>query len=626
MTWQALLAGVLMAPMSASSHAGDASRPVIYQLMVRTFGNTNETRKTNGTLAENGCGKFADITPAALDSLQQMGFTHLWLTGVFEQASGTAWPNRPADDPDILKGIAGSPYAIRDYFDVCPDYALDPAKRLDEFNVLLDRCRSQGFKVIIDFVPNHVARSYASDVRPELSFGQGDDRGVFFHRDNHFYYLQGEHPGGGPPLKLPTAGRPGCDGKFAMETEYGRVTGNNVVSWEPSINDWYETVKLNYGHDFTTGRNTAHLPGPTASPAEVPKTWRTMDEILGYWQAMGVDGFRADMAHMVPIEFWRWVVKRCRTRNPKVFFAAEAYDNDPAKLTDGHVLDELLKAGFDAVYDDPSYDVLEGIYEAGKWANDLDALTFTGARFHQSLRYAENHDEVRLASPKEWGGLGMKVGKPVSAVLFAMGRGPVMLYHGQETGEPAAGAEGFGGDDARTTIFDYWSMPEFTKWVNGGKFDGGRLSGEQKALRDWYGKLIRAIRSPAFTAGEFYGLNHSNKDNPHFGRVANETVSGHWLYAFLRHDPKSGQVALVVANFHGSETLRRVNIRIPPDALRFFGISMNLPDGFKNSALKFSDRLDPDSSGEIHPTDLMTDGLVLPDLPPCSAMLLEFGR
>ena len=522
--------------MSSSSRAEDSSRPVIYQLMVRTFGNTNETRKFNGTLAENGCGKFADINPAALSSLKEMGFNHLWLTGVIEQASGTAYPNRPADDPDILKGVAGSPYAIRDYFDVCPDYALDPDKRIDEFRKLMLLCKAHGFRVIIDFVPNHVARSYESDVRPDLSFGEGDDRGVFFDRENHFYYLQPGHPGGGAPLKLPTAGRPGCDGLFAPETEFGRVTGNNVVSWEPSINDWYETAKLNYGHDFTTGRDTGHLPGPDATVGEVPKTWRTMDEILGYWQELGVDGFRADMAHMVPMEFWRWVVNRCRTRDPQVFFCAEAYDSDPAKLTDDHVLDGLLDAGFDAVYDDPSYDMLEGIYDSGKWANDLDPLTFTGKRFHRSLRYAENHDEVRLASPKVWGGVGMNVGKPVSAVLFAMGSGPVMIYHGQEVGEPAAGAQGFGGDDARTSIFDYGSMPEFTKWVNGGNFDGGRLSDEQKALREWYGKLIRATQCRAFTTGQFYGLNHANRDNPAYGRVGDESASGHWLYAFLRRD------------------------------------------------------------------------------------------
>jgi glycosidase len=619
MTWQILLSGVLIAAMNVRSHASDTPRPVIYQLMVRTFGNTNETRKTNGTLAENGCGKFADITPAALVSLKDIGITHLWLTGVLEQASGTGYPKRPADDPDILKGIAGSPYAIRDYFDVCPDYAVDPDQRIDEFKALLERCRNHGLKVIIDFVPNHVARSYASDVRPELSFGAGDDRGVFFARDNHFYYLQEHHEGGGAPLKLPTLGRPGCDGTFALETSFGRVTGNNGVTWAPSINDWYETVKLNYGHDFTTGRETSHLPGPDAPPSEVPKTWRTMDEILGYWQAMGVDGFRVDMAHMVPMEFWHWVVKRCRARDAKVFFTAEAYDNDPAKLTHGHVLDELLGAGFDAVYDDPSYDVLEGIYDSGKWANDLDPLTFTGRRFHRSLRYAENHDEVRLASPKEWGGHGMRVGKPVSAVLFAMGRGPVMLYHGQEVGEPAAGEEGFGGDDARTTIFDYWSMPAFAKWVNGGKYDGGRLGEEQKSLRAWYARLIRATQCRAFTAGEFYGLNHANKENPAFGRVGDETVSGHWLYAFLRRDTKSGQAFIVVANFHPSETLRGVKIRIPKDAQMFLGFSAD-------PQWKLADRLDSDWRGVVNRETLESEGLPLPNLAPCSAMLLEIGR
>lgn len=594
-------------------------RPVIYQLMVRTFGNTNETRKTNGTLAENGCGKFHDINQAALVSLKEMGFTHLWLTGVLEQASGTSYQNRPADDPDILKGIAGSPYAIKDYFDVSPDYAVEPDRRLDEFKQLLDRCHAHDFKVIIDFVPNHVARSYHSDVRPDLSFGNGDDRSKFFDRDNHFYYLRPGDPGGGPPLKLPTAHLSGCDGKFPPEFEFGRVTGNNGVSWAPSIHDWYETVKLNYGHDFTTGRDTSALPDADATAAEVPKTWQTMDQIIAYWQALGVNGFRVDMAHMVPMEFWHWSVKRARARHSDVFFSAEAYDNDPAKLTNGHVLEELLKAGFDAVYDDPAYDALEAIYDSGNWANDLDSTTFTGERFHKSLRYAENHDEVRLASPKEWSGLGMKVGRPVSAVLFAMGRGPVMVYHGQEVGEPAAGTEGFGGDDARTTIFDYWSMPEFTKWVNGGAYDGGRLSEEQKALRAWYGKLIRITQSPAFTAGEFYGLNHANKENPNFGRVGNESTSGHWLYAFLRHDPKSGNSFLVVVNFHGSETLRNVRVRIPENAAEFMA-----RDHF--DTWKFTDRLDSNWSSTVPQNSLPMDGLALPDLAPCSAMMLEISR
>jgi glycosidase len=618
MTWQYLAIGVLFLGMSPLANCDEAKRPVIYQLLVRTFGNTNETRKPGGTMAENGCGKFAQINDAALESIAAMGFTHIWLTGVLEQASGTAYPNRPADDADILKGVAGSPYAIKDYFDVCPDYAMDPEKRMDEFKSLLERCRKHGFKVIIDFVPNHVARSYSSDVKPEHSFGADDRRDVFFDRENHFYYLQPDHPGGGAPLKLPTAGKPGCDGLFDLERDFGRVTGNNVISWSPSINDWYETVKLNYGHDFTQGRFTAHLPGADASPDQVPKTWRTMDAVLAYWQEMGIDGFRVDMAHMVPMEFWRWVVTRCRGRSNGVFFAAEAYDNDPAKLTDGHVLDELLNAGFDAVYDDPSYDVLEGLYDAGKWANDLDPLTFTGGRFHKSLRYGENHDEVRLASSKEWGGLGMKVGRPVSAVLYTLGRGPIMMYNGQEVGEPADGAEGFGGDDARTSIFDYWSMPEFTKWVNDGKFDGGRLSPEQVAMRQWYSKLLRATQDKAFTAGEFYGLNHANKENPRFGRIGDESASGHWLYAFLRSDRSSGRASLVVANFHGSDTIRGASARIPEDARNFVGRS-------GDANWKFTDRLDSDWSGSIAPGQLEIDGLPLPDMPPCSALILEIG-
>ena len=535
-------------------------RPVIYQLLVRTFGNTKTNRKPGGTLAENGCGKFRDINDAALTAIREMGFNHIWLTGVLEQASGTAYPGRLADPPEILKGVAGSPYAIRDYFDVCPDYAEEPENRIAEFRELLARCRRRGLRTIIDFVPNHVARSYASDVRPELSFGEGDRRDVFFERDNHFYYLNESHPGGAPPLKLPT-------GLFSPETEFGRVTGNNSVTWSPTINEWYETVKLNYGHDFTTGRRTSHL----SLTEDVPRTWRTMDAIIAYWQEMGVDGFRTDMAHMVPMEFWQWMVKGARARDAGVLFIAEAYDGDPAKLTDADVLDELWKAGFDGAYEHPTYKILQGIYECGKWANDIDGETFGGERFHHSVRYIENHDEVRVANPQHWGGAGMNAGKPAAAVMFGMSRAAIMLYSGQEIGEPAIGAEGFSGDDGRTSIFDYTAMPEFQKWFNGGKCDGAKLSPAQKALRKWYGDLLTILREPAFTAGDFYGLNHANKQNLAFGRVGGETCSGHWLYAFLRRDAESGQAFLCLANFHPTESLADLRVIIPEHALAWMG-------------------------------------------------------
>jgi len=614
MSWRGLCVAMGMSVLAAT---GETQRPVIYQALPRLFGNTNETRKPNGTLAENGCGKFADFDRRALAELRDFGVTHLWLTGVVEQASGTAYPNRPADPPDILKGTAGSPYAITDYFDVCPDYALEPERRLDEFKGLLGRCREHGIKVVIDLVPNHVARSYASSVRPDLSFGDDDDPSVFFSRDNHFFYVQPGQAEGGPPLRLPTAGKPGCTGRFGPETDFVRVTGNNAITFSPGEGDWYETVKLNYGHDFTVGRDTAHLPGAGASPAEVPDTWRRMDEVLAHWQRLGVAGFRVDMAHMVPMEFWRWALPRARERDPEVYVFGEAYDNDPSKLVEGNVLDALLNAGFDAVYDDPVYDICLGLYDdfAGglKWANDLDALTFTGERFHRSLRYAENHDEVRLAAPKEWGGLGLAVGRPVSAVMFGMGRGPVMIYHGQEVGEPAAGAEGFGGDDGRTSIFDYGAMPEFQKWVNGGKYDGGRLSADQRELRDWYSDLLRVVGEPAFTLGDFYGLNHANKENAAFGRVDGETVSGHWLYAFLRRHGE--QAFLVVANFHGRETLAGVRVRIPQDALGWLDREAG--------SIGFRERLVDQWSVEVEVPQLPGEGLALPDLPPLSARMLE---
>jgi glycosidase len=560
--------------------AASQERVCIYQLFLRLFGNTNETRKSNGTLAENGVGKFADLNAAALAAVREMGFTHVWLTGVFQQATSTDYfeIGAMADDPDLLKGLAGSPYAIKDYFDVCPDYAMRPAERLAELRDLLARMRDAGLGVIVDFVANHVARSYHSDVRPDLDFGARDDRSKFFDPKNDFFYLQADSPGGGPPLRLPTAfgGRlvsPTCkvvgwgDGLFAGELDHGKVTGNNVVSWSPALSDWYETIKLNYGYDFTRGIRA--YPNRERPDLPIPDTWLKMDAVLAYWQEMGIDGFRCDMAHLVPLEFWSWAIARAHTRQTGVFFVAEAYDNDPMKVFAGNALEGLLHAGFDAVYDDPSYKILKGIYDGPKWANDLDNLPRSDLLFHRSLRYAENHDEVRLAGANQWGGIGMEVGRPVSAILFGLGRGPVLLFNGQEVGEPAQGTEGFSGDDARTTIFDYWSMPELVKWVNGHRYDGGRLSPAQQSLRAFYSRLLRLVGEPAFRDGEFFPLNPSNRGNERFGRLAWESFSGHWLYAFLRFDAATAQRFLIVANLHPKEAFRELQIGIPKEAIAF---------------------------------------------------------
>ena len=614
-----------------------AERIRIYQLFVRLFGNTNETRKSNGTLAENGVGKFSHINDAALRSLRDFGISHIWLTGVLQQATATDYVTvgQPADDPDLLKGIAGSPYAIKDYFDVCPDYADKPEHRIEEFKSLLERMHALGLKALIDFVPNHVARSYASDVKPELDFGRDDDTSKPFDPKNNFFYLK--PGGGGPPLRLPTVkdGKPvsptcklpgiECDGLFAPEKEFGRVTGNNKASWTPGIDDWYETVKLNYGFDFTVAsKNVREYPNASASDKPVPDTWNKMDQVLAYWQSLGVDGFRCDMAHMEPPEFWAWAIPRAKERNPQVVFIAEAYDNDPAKVpasnsTEPNVMFHLLRAGFTGVYDDPSYKTLKKIYEGPAWANDLDDKRPNQLIFENSLRYAENHDEVRLASKSQWGGNGMKVGPAISAILFALSRGPVMVYNGQEDGEPAAGVEGFGGEDSRTSIFDYWSMTELVKWVNGQAYDGGKLSAPQKELRAIYGRLLRLSNEPAFRAGGFFPLNAANNKNPKYGRIGGETASGHWLYSFLRYDGASGQRFLVVVNLHPAETLKDVHVIIPSATAQSLGL------GDAKKSISLTDRIAP--SQPLTATATLSDAanvcIRVGDIPPATPLYFE---
>ncbi len=623
----------------------EAARPRIYQLFVRLFGNLNETRRPNGTMVENGVGKFNDINDAALTSIKDLGFSHVWLTGVLQQATGTDHSEigQPADDPDLLKGIAGSPYAIKDYFDVSPDYAVEPKHRLAEFKALLDRLHSHKLKAVIDFVPNHVARCYRSDIRPEINFGTNDDRSVFFDARNNFFYLQPDADG--PPLHLPTfkEGVPvsptcklegmKCDGLFGGESEFGRVTGNNVASWKPGLGDWYETVKLNYGFDFTDpARQRREYPNALTPEKKIPDTWTKMDQVIAYWQAMGVDGFRCDMSHMEPPEFWKWLIYEARLRSPHVFFIGEAYDSDPAKVPGSdpvisklhggksNVMFDLLDAGFDAVYDDPSYKAVKNIYDGQGWANDIDHARSDDFIFENSIRYAENHDEVRLAGRGNWGGIGMNVGRPAAAILFLVGRGPVMLYNGQEVGEPAVGAEGFGGDDARTSIFDYWSMPEFLKWTNGHKYDGTKLSEEQKNLRRDYGRLLAVTNEPAFRDGAFFGLNPANNRNPRFGQAGQEPAGGHWLYAFLRFDPVSGQRFLVVVNLHPKEELKETHLFFPAEGIEF----LRLPNDSKT--INFEERLSKKISLTVDRSSLSgPGGLVLPALAPLTGYFFEIS-
>lgn len=582
-------------------------RPVIYQLFVRHFSNTTEQGRPWGSREQNGCGTFNGVNDAALEAIARMGVTHVWLTGVLRHATQTAHPGMPADPACVVKGIAGSPYAITDYFDVDPDLAENTEERLSEFRALLERVRRYGMIPMMDFIPNHVSRCYDSRVKPELSFGAQDDTGVFFARDNAFYYLEPCHSE--RELQLPEAA-------YGPEKGCGRVTGNNADTWNPGPYDWYETVKLNYGTDYRHGAAAAEcLPGVFAPEAIVPRTWRIMDAVLAWWQEQGVGAFRCDMAHMVPVPFWRWSIANARMRDATVFFMAEAYD-DHMKLSPGEVHSDLLAAGFNGVYDSGAYQALRHIYEQNAWANDLDrANNVPSAMFAGGVRYLENHDEPRMAASAYWGGVGEKVAPAAMAAQFASTAAPVLIYNGQEVAERADGPTGYGGDNGRTSIFDYTNLPRLRLWYNAGRCDAACLPAALASLRDFTARLLPLLQLPALAKGGFYGLNWANQQTPHFGRAMGDAVSGHYLYAFLRHARKAKSTVLVLCNF-SPDTPAETHVHIPAHAAEWAGKKPGL--------YSFCNLLEPASPPqEIDDASLQASGLPF-SLAPGAALLLEW--
>jgi glycosidase len=524
-------------------------RMVLYQMFTRLFGNTNTTNKPWGTIEENGVGKFNDVSPKALEELSKMGFTHIWYTGVIEHAVLTDYTEYgiPLNDADVVKGRAGSPYAIKDYYDVNPDLAVMVEDRIKEFEALVIRTHEAGMKVLIDFVPNHVAREYHSDMKPEgvFDFGEDDDPVKAFDPNNNFYYILGE--AFQVPADYNSLGDndfPTKDGKF--DENPAKATGNDVFSASPSVNDWFETVKLNYGVDYLNNR-TKHF-------EEIPDTWKKMKDILLYWAAKDVDGFRCDMAEMVPVEFWEWVIKEVKTQYPDITFTAEIYNPDAYR-------DYIFTGGFDYLYDKVEmYDTLKHIIQN---TNRTDGITGIWQRQDgigpNMLRFLENHDEQRITSPDFAGD--MWKGIPMMAATAFLHTGPVMMYFGQEVGEPGKGDSGFAGDDGRTTIFDYWSVAEHVKWVNGRQFDGGQLSGEQKQLRQAYIDILKATNEQeAIREGQFYDLHYYNRNEQYTGYSDK-------VYTFVRHT--KNQVLLIVINF--AEESQTARIKAPEAAWVTFG-------------------------------------------------------
>jgi glycosidase len=524
-------------------------RMIIYQLLPRLFGNKDSVNIRYGTLEENGTGKFNDVTETALNSIRELGITHVWYTGVIEHAVLTDYTKFgiPLDDADVVKGRAGSPYAIKDYYDVNPDLAVDVPQRMKEFESLIERTHSVGMKVLIDFVPNHVARAYRSDMKPARvrDFGEEDDNTRAFSPNNNFYYLPGTSfavPRGysalGPGSPFPTK-----DGIF--EETPAKATGNNQFTPSPAETDWFETVKLNYGVDIQGGGRTYFDP--------IPDTWTKMKDILVFWANKKVDGFRCDMAEMVPVEFWNWVIPQVKEVNPEIVFIAEIYNPDEYR-------NYLEKGLFDFLYDKVLlYDTLRSLVAGQLKTTDIHAIqTRLSGINHKILHFMENHDEQRLASPFFAGDIWK--GCPAMTISATIDRGPVMIYFGQDVGEPGTGVEGFSGDDGRTTIYDYWGVPEHQKWMNGGRFDGGRLSLEQRQLRIFYTDLLNlAGKNPALTGGDYFDITAFN--------VAAGNITDR-MHAFLRVAPD--ERLLVINGFNADE--QTVRIQIPMDVADKIGL------------------------------------------------------
>ena len=517
----------------------------IYQLFVRTFGNKNTGSIFDGDKSQNGCGTFASINNNALDALKKLGITHIWLTGVIRHSSLTAYPELgiKSTNPLITKGKAGSPYSIMDYYDIDPDLAINPQNRIAEFEDIVHRIHEKGMKVIIDFIPNHLAREYKSVNRPldVEEFGVYDNKDVNFARDNNFYYCPNQEFV--VPRQLSAISHQSS--AISYKEFPAKASGNDVFSPTPSVNDWYDTVKLNYGVDYQNG-NTKHFDS-------IPSTWYKMLNIMQYWCEKGIDGFRVDMAEMVPVEFWLWSINELRDIYD-VIMIAEIYQP--------HLYKDYIEAGFDYLYDKVGlYNTLENIYRYGQRADTITKVWNSLQGYGDvMLRFMENHDEPRLAS-KHFIGDAFKA-LPAVTMAALMNRGPFLIYNGQESGEDSDGAAGFSGDDGRTSIFDYTTMPKHQNWMAKGKFDGSEFTEEQKKLHDYYTKLLNfRLNSKAVNKGAFYDLMWVNPWYSNF--------DPQYIYAFLRYHEE--ERLLVVINFNQNES-RYCEVKIADDALKYMNL------------------------------------------------------
>ena len=503
---------------------------LIYQVFTRLYGNRNKTRKINGTIADNGSGKMADFTPEILESIASMGFSHIWYTGILRHATQTDYSayGIPRQHPAVVKGKAGSPYAITDYYDVDPDLAVDVHQRMQEFEQLVERTHQAGLKVIIDFVPNHVARQYHSVCKPKKvkDLGETDDTMMGFDPQNNFYYCPGQRFD--PYFDL-------YHGELEPYLEEpAKATGNDHFDNAPGQNDWYETVKLNYGVDYYAGGIGYFDP--------MPDTWKKMTDILLFWAKKGIDGFRCDMAEMVPAEFWFYAIQQVKKKYKNIVFMGEVYN--PSEYR------RYLASGFDWLYDKVGmYDTLRAVicHHAPTSSISRAWQSTDDIRDHM-LYFLENHDEQRLAS--DFFAADGRKGIPGMITLVLMQQNPFMIYAGEEYGERGMDHEGFSGNDGRTTIFDYWSVDTLCRAAQKKLTDE-----EQQLFRIHQTTLLLSRSEKAITDGVFFDLMYVNN---HLERQ----------YAFLRY--ATGELLLVVTNFEDRDVV--VDINIPAHAFEYLGL------------------------------------------------------
>ena len=507
-----------------------SNKVLIYQVFTRLFGNRNVNRVANGTIAENGCGKLNDFTPKVLKDIAAMGITHVWYTGIIRHATQTDYTayGIPRQHPAVVKGKAGSPYAITDYYDIDPDLAVDVKQRMQEFEQLVARSHEAGLKVIIDFVPNHVARQYQSVCKPKKvkDLGETDNPAMGFDPQNNFYYCPGQRFD--PYFDLYQGE------KEPYLEEPAKATGNDHFDNAPGKNDWYETVKLNYGVDYYAGGVGYFDP--------LPDTWKKMTDILLFWAKKGIDGFRCDMAEMVPAEFWAYATAIVKKKYKDIMFIGEVYN--PSEYR------HYLASGFDWLYDKVGmYDTMRAVIcRQAPTSAITNAWQYTDDIRDHMLYFLENHDEQRIAS--DFFAADAKKGVPAMIASVLMQQNPFMLYAGEEYGERGMDREGFSGNDGRTTIFDYWSVDTLCRAAQ------NKLTDDEQQLFDIHKKtMLLARKEKAVSEGIFFDLMYVNQ---HMERQ----------YAFLRY--VEGELLLVAVNFDDRDVV--ADIHIPAHAFDYLGM------------------------------------------------------